>query len=417
MEDSKQGFRVEFGQEQQKGRVQLKVAAWALCKESNVASGENSIASEKELKSEENRKENNVVSGKLQNVASSLYAITSEMKLKKKIPETVKEVQKIPYHCSVLGVERKRLFRSEGLLRKKFKAEKELKNHVGEVATPRAKNKSVPDFLNLKKEVEFGKEKKEIKCYEEDNGEEVEEFEDDNDEMDTQMADNDMVNAQYVQNVIAGRENIGFLRFKSLMEGGHLKKEDLFLMKNARVVQVPGKGEVVQFLVSSKKEFNKINLKELKLNDVMAVRPFTKKQMRIFAHTQLSGFISGLISKRGSTFRCNTCHTVHADAASVKSHINIKHGDMLVKSGAYEHSRCNDKIIGRAISQLLKKICDPSLLIEQVVITSNMWKQVRKRDSVENHQINVYQRAADLLAALIQPGRAPGPGKGHMAKG
>ena len=38
MEDSKQRFGIKFGQDQQKDRVQLKVAAWALCKESNVAS-------------------------------------------------------------------------------------------------------------------------------------------------------------------------------------------------------------------------------------------------------------------------------------------------------------------------------------------------------------------------------------------
>ena len=39
MEDSKQGFRIKSGQDQQiLERVQLKVAAWALCKESNVAS-------------------------------------------------------------------------------------------------------------------------------------------------------------------------------------------------------------------------------------------------------------------------------------------------------------------------------------------------------------------------------------------
>ena len=75
MKDSEQGFQRKCDQEQQKEKAQLKVAVWALCKESNVASGENSIASEKELKSEGNRKENNVVSGKLQNVASSLSAM------------------------------------------------------------------------------------------------------------------------------------------------------------------------------------------------------------------------------------------------------------------------------------------------------------------------------------------------------
>ena len=56
MEDSKQ-----FGQNQQKERVQLKIASWALCKESNVASEErqnfvssvSAVVPETELKSEE----------------------------------------------------------------------------------------------------------------------------------------------------------------------------------------------------------------------------------------------------------------------------------------------------------------------------------------------------------------------------
>lgn len=47
-----------------------------------------------------------------------------------------------------------------------------------------------------------------------------------------------------------------------------MKKEDLGKMRNTRVVQVPGKGEVVQFLASTERDFNKINLKELPLNDV-----------------------------------------------------------------------------------------------------------------------------------------------------
>ena len=57
------GFsRVNYGQEQQKERVQLKVAAWALFKEANVASGNvvsspSAIVPEKEVKSEERKNE------------------------------------------------------------------------------------------------------------------------------------------------------------------------------------------------------------------------------------------------------------------------------------------------------------------------------------------------------------------------
>ena len=59
MKDSKQGFRSKSGQDQQIERVQLKVVAWALCKESNVASEDeqnvvSSVAApEKELITEE----------------------------------------------------------------------------------------------------------------------------------------------------------------------------------------------------------------------------------------------------------------------------------------------------------------------------------------------------------------------------
>ena len=58
MEDSEPGWRVELDQEQKKENVQLKVAAWALCKESNVASGMNvgslpsAVGPEKRLQSE-----------------------------------------------------------------------------------------------------------------------------------------------------------------------------------------------------------------------------------------------------------------------------------------------------------------------------------------------------------------------------
>lgn len=381
------GFsRVNFGQEQQKERVQLKVAAWALFKEANVASGNvvsspSAIVPEKEVKSEERKNE-----------------------------DEDKKLHKTPHPSSVLGLDEERPFVwREGPLRKTLKVEKEQAKNLGGVVTPGVKHNSEHDFFNIKTEVQFGEEKKEEKSflYEEDNSEDIE----NEDEVDTKMVVDDNVDAKYVQHVIAGRENVNFIQFKRLMEDGHLKKEDLNLMRSARVVQVPGKGEVVQFLASSKKEFNRINLKELGLDDV-GPSAFSKKMRRIIAKTQLPRFILDLISKKGSKFRCNTCQTVHANVASAKSHINIKHGDMLVKSGAY--ANVGAYAIPNVIVMVLNKICDPSLLIEQVVITNNGWKQMRKRDSAKNHQINIYQRAADLLAAFIQVERAPTPGKGKV---
>ena len=105
MEDSKKGFEIKFGQDQQKDRVQLKVAAWALCKESNVASerGQNVVSffsaevPETGFKSEKPKpefeakdvkkvlsppsKKPNVVSEKGQTLVSSLSAAAPEKNL------------------------------------------------------------------------------------------------------------------------------------------------------------------------------------------------------------------------------------------------------------------------------------------------------------------------------------------------
>ena len=49
-----------------------------------------------------------------------------------------------------------------------------------------------------------------------------------------------------------------------------------------------------------------------------------------------------------------------------------------------------------------------SLVIEEVVIINQSLKQAIKKDSAMNHQINIYQRAADLLSTIIHPGKASG---------
>ena len=116
----------------------------------------------------------------------------------------------------------------------------------------------------VKEKVEYGEEGMEQKCFK------LEDSEDEYDEMNRNVG----VNAtdENVRDVIAGNANINFKQFKRLMEQGRLKKEDLAMMRNAKVVKVPGEAEVVQFLASSLKDFNKINLKELTLNDVAVVQ-------------------------------------------------------------------------------------------------------------------------------------------------
>ena len=248
-------------------------------------------------------------------------------------------------------------------------------------------------------------ERKERECFKfedlEDNYEEIDSG-DENDEMHVGA------NAEDVGDIIAGNANIHFYEFKSLMEHGHLKKEDLTMMRNARLVQVPGKGEaVVQFLASSKRDFNKINLKELGLNDVGGAKSLFGRSGFVLAQAQLPSLISEMISKKATTFRCNTCQTIHADVASVQSHININHADMLARLS----EMTGRKAVNRAILRLLQRMCDPSLVIEEVVITNGSLKKARHMDSAKNHQINIYQRSADLLATLIRTVRSFGPRK------
>ena len=60
MEDSEQEFRSQCDQGEMKGKRQLKVVLWALCKESNIANGEgqNMVDSRCDQKNDELRREN-----------------------------------------------------------------------------------------------------------------------------------------------------------------------------------------------------------------------------------------------------------------------------------------------------------------------------------------------------------------------
>ena len=74
----------------------------------------------------------------------------------------------------------------------------------------------------------------------------------------------------------SGFRKVKFGRFKELMETGVLRrKKDLVNMWNARdpsrVVKIPGRGEVVQFLSVGKRSWGKMNIKNLGLNDVESI--------------------------------------------------------------------------------------------------------------------------------------------------
>ena len=51
-----------------------------------------------------------------------------------------------------------------------------------------------------------------------------------------------------VSDIIRGRERVSFELFKELVEAGRLTREDLSVMRCARVVEVPGNPDVIQFL-------------------------------------------------------------------------------------------------------------------------------------------------------------------------
>jgi len=133
MEDSEHWFQSKCDKEQLKEKAQLKVAVWALCKESNIASGEgqnilDSVCASppgKRLKSDELKKENG--SRGLQKFFAS--------------------------PCSVEGLERKPILCCEDQdLKATAEAERDPRDNLVGLVIPRIENVDA----GLKEEVEFG---------------------------------------------------------------------------------------------------------------------------------------------------------------------------------------------------------------------------------------------------------------------
>ena len=135
MEDSEQEFRSQCDQGEMKGKRQLKVVLWALCKESNIANGEG------------------------QNMGDSLCGKSDQLK-KENEPRDVQKFFTSP--CSVEGLERKsRICCEDQDLKTTAKAEWDDRDNLFGLATPKIEN--VDDGLKVKEEVEFGEEKREQK--------------------------------------------------------------------------------------------------------------------------------------------------------------------------------------------------------------------------------------------------------------
>ena len=203
--------------------------------------------------------------------------------------------------------------------------------------------------------------------------------------------EDDQWNMDDAQDIIAGKKRISFFIFKGLVESGNLKKEDLASMKSTRVIEVPGEGEVIQFMRTSVKNFNKIDLKELSTEDVHVHR---------LLWTGVPGSLvdmTKMFSKKGTTLTCKPCGIIHPDATSATSHIFASHANLL--SGDSSQLSAKFKAIRRkAIRTGLGRLCDPSLLIEEVTISRKFEKEL-----VKASQRNIYEEAAYLVSHLVHP--------------
>ena len=217
-------------------------------------------------------------------------------------------------------------------------------------------------------------------------------------------------NPENLNDVIAGRANLSFNRFKNLMESGQLTLNDLDEMRNVRVVEVGGRGQVVQFLAANAKDFNKLNLKELDLedakpmNNIVGKKALKKMKGGEMIATQVQTLVTQLMSKKGTVFTCNQCRKKFPDVLTVVDHIETSHSAMVSQIRVVQDTgEKADKKNGRKLRQMLKvglnKICDPNLQIEQVMVTNPDVKAQRKAEV--GKEADLRQKAADLLSSLV----------------
>ena len=191
-----------------------------------------------------------------------------------------------------------------------------------------------------------------------------------------------------ISDIVAGREMIGFITFKGLVESGRLTREDLSAMRSVRVLEVPGVGEVIQYLSPQYPylhEFNKIDLKELKLDEVCEWKSKTEQK-----HSQTWTKVSEMFSKKGTSFICNPCQTVHTHVKSALKHIvtiHAKDGWEGWKGGPGSSQAKN----------CLVHMCDPSLVFQKVRILN----EETMRKYLKSEETNIYEKAAELLSNVV----------------
>ena len=189
-----------------------------------------------------------------------------------------------------------------------------------------------------------------------------------------------------VHDVMAGRERITFVVFKKLVESGRVTKEDLSLMRSARVIELPGVGEVIQFmsvLDCNLKDFNKVDLKELKLDEVRILQGKWEKKGK-----QAWVKVSEMFRKKGTTFLCNSCNTIHPNVERALSHIDAGHPE-----SRFLMSKKNQRIA----KSCLRYMCDPSMMFQHVEILD---LETRKK-YLKTQESNIYESAAELLSNMV----------------
>ena len=190
-----------------------------------------------------------------------------------------------------------------------------------------------------------------------------------------------------VGDIIAGRERISFLLFKELVEYGRLTREDLSVMRSARVIEVPGMGEVIQFMSPRRdrnlQDFNKIDLKELDLDEVCIIEEKWEQEGK-----QTWVEVSEMFRKKGTTFLCNSCNTIHPNVERALSHIDAGHPE-----SGFLMSKKNQRIA----EACLRYMCDPSMMFQHVEILD---LETRKK-YLKTQESNIYESAAELLSNMV----------------
>ena len=187
-----------------------------------------------------------------------------------------------------------------------------------------------------------------------------------------------------VSGIVAGKEKVSFVVFKELVEFGRLKREDLSIMRSARVIEVPGKGEVIQFLRTSNfnlKSFNKIDLKELDLDEVSPFKDCWEKHPTWIR-------VSEVFKKKETSFMCNVCQTTHLDVESAFRHYVISH---LQSTPVILNPRD-----GKMVKACLRHMCDPGLMFQHVIISMEA-----KKKYLKSEETNFYEKAADILSNVL----------------